>query len=609
VNETEILQSLQTGYALLQQGDIAGARQRIDPIVRAFPERVEATHLLGLVQRAAGDLESARASLARAVALGGGAPEIRNTLGNLLEDMGRLDEADAEFDAATRQAPEYAPPWINRGRLASKRGQHERAISLLEQAAAIDAKSALPLISLGNAYRNAGQSEKAVTTLRQAVVRNPAHPTARLHLAAALRDAGRSREAIAEYDAAERAGQMQPQLLKARAGAWIALGDIERARSDLDRLTSQYPGQLDGHQDRAQLYWEYSLAGDPFESYRKAVEMHPREPAVWAAWLGTLARFRRFEQLVEVAEAANRAVGFNPDRTFAMAMALSELGRVDEADRAFAAVILHFSDDAGALATFARHLLRRGDPERAAETAQRSAELMPDGQFAYAYLGLAWRMMDDPREYWLLDYERHAALVDAAPDNWDGTAAQFAAAATPVLRGLHTGQHHPPDQSLRHGTQTSGQLFDRPEPEIAAIRSAVLNAVRGFAARLPNDPRHPFLRRKAEVFAFTGSWSVRLTRQGFHVNHVHNLGWLSSAFYFHLPPPDPADPAEAGWLQLGQPPEELGLELRPRRLIQPVVGKLALFPSYMWHGTVPFESEGERLTAAFDITPASGLSG
>jgi hypothetical protein len=29
-----------------------------------------------------------------------------------------------------------------------------------------------------------------------------------------------------------------------------------------------------------------------------------------------------------------------------------------------------------------------------------------------------------------------------------------------------------------------------------------------------------------------------------------------------------------------------------------------LFPSYVWHGTVPFECGGRRLTAAFDVVPA-----
>jgi hypothetical protein len=81
---------------------------------------------------------------------------------------------------------------------------------------------------------------------------------------------------------------------------------------------------------------------------------------------------------------------------------------------------------------------------------------------------------------------------------------------------------------------------------------------------------------------------------------------MSSAFYVALPPSvaqGAAGGRDAGALQLGQPPVELGLDLAPRRVIHPVEGHLALFPSYLWHGTVPFDDESPRITVAFDMLP------
>ena len=45
---------------------------------------------------------------------------------------------------------------------------------------------------------------------------------------------------------------------------------------------------------------------------------------------------------------------------------------------------------------------------------------------------------------------------------------------------------------------------------------------------------------------------------------------------------------------------QLKLDLPPTKLIEPKPGRLALFPSWMWHGTRPF-GQGERLTVAFDV--------
>jgi hypothetical protein len=97
---------------------------------------------------------------------------------------------------------------------------------------------------------------------------------------------------------------------------------------------------------------------------------------------------------------------------------------------------------------------------------------------------------------------------------------------------------------------------------------------------------------------FEGAWSVRLGSQGFHVVHTHPLGWISSAFYVALP--ETMGKGQAGWLQLGAPPPDLRLDLAPYCMIEPKPGRLALFPSTMWHGTVPFD-DGERLTIAFDM--------
>ena len=77
---------------------------------------------------------------------------------------------------------------------------------------------------------------------------------------------------------------------------------------------------------------------------------------------------------------------------------------------------------------------------------------------------------------------------------------------------------------------------------------------------------------------------------------------MSSALYVSLPSRTEGECEDAGWFTLGEPDEKLGLKLEPWRKIEPKTAQLVLFPSWMWHGTVPF-AEGERLTVAFDVAP------
>src|SRR3546814_1447359 len=111
---------------------------------------------------------------------------------------------------------------------------------------------------------------------------------------------------------------------------------------------------------------------------------------------------------------------------------------------------------------------------------------------------------------------------------------------------------------------------------------------------------HPLLQARDRSFKFAGSWSVRLTGSGFHVSHIHPQGLVSSAFYVSLPSDLGSGASKNGWLEIGGPPAELDLKLSPLATIEPRPGRLALFPSYLYHGTRPLET-GERLTIAFDL--------
>ena len=214
--------------------------------------------------------------------------------------------------------------------------------------------------------------------------------------------------------------------------------------------------------------------------------------------------------------------------------------------------------------------------------------------------------MGDAREEWLCDYDRLIGMIQIEPPVGFGDQDHFLRALESSLNRLHKARREPMQQSLRGGSQTPGRLFGRKEPVLVAAQSSLLRGVEQWLERLPTDDRHPFLMRKTRSVRFGGSWSVKLRSSGKHVNHIHPEGWMSSAFYISLPPSiaSPSDNAgQAGHIQFGQPPLELELGLSSKRVVQPEPGKLALFPSYMWHGTVPFEDVRSRLTVAFDMTP------
>ena len=171
------------------------------------------------------------------------------------------------------------------------------------------------------------------------------------------------------------------------------------------------------------------------------------------------------------------------------------------------------------------------------------------------------------------------------------------------LNRLHVLETHPLDQSLRHGSQTTRSLLTVNDPVIRQYLRALEEPIRAYIATM-KKPDHPWSGRKSENFRLSGCWSVKLKPNGYHVNHLHPEGWISSAYYVSLPDVAKSGETQEGWIKFGEPPFDASLKQPVRRTIQPAPGRLVLFPSYMWHGTVPFRSGDERMTIAMDAVPA-----
>lgn len=213
----------------------------------------------------------------------------------------------------------------------------------------------------------------------------------------------------------------------------------------------------------------------------------------------------------------------------------------------------------------------------------------------WALRGVAWRMLGDGRTDWLHGAETLACLLPLHD------AEHLLPRLNLFLHELHDASPFPLGQSLRGGTQTRGNLFDRGEPILHELQAAIMATISDYQTALPpSDPSHPLLRTRDEQWDMMGSWSVRLSGGGdFHTSHIHPQGTVSSALYLELPN-DKGDDPQAGWLELGRPPTDLHLDLEPLRVIEPKVGHLALFPSTLYHGTRPFHGD-RRMTVAFDV--------
>ena len=227
----------------------------------------------------------------------------------------------------------------------------------------------------------------------------------------------------------------------------------------------------------------------------------------------------------------------------------------------------------------------------------------PDDQYLIALQTTAWRLLGDARYAEFCDYAQLVLPQQLeAPSPWLDLASFFADLKRSLDR-LHNPHGHPLlFQSLRHGTETTEDLTRNADPTIQELFKTFAAPIHNYLAHIGHGS-DPLRRRNNGSWHFNGSWSVRLRTSGYHNSHVHPRGWISSACYIDLPDSMADTQSQDGILTFGEPSIATTPALHAEHAVRPQVGMLVLFPSYFWHGTVPFSSGQTRLTVAFDVVP------
>lgn len=604
----QMRQHLQDALGSIQRGDLARAHTLLIVVLDAAPEQPDALQLLAGLARRRGDDATAEDLWRRSLAAQPAQPHVLNNLANLLGRQGRAAEALDMLQHALSMNPRYADAHYNRARLLQALGRRAEAAEALQAALAHSAAPTRGMRQLqAQLLADAGELSEATTLLDDAIGRWPDHADLHHNRAVLLHRLGRHEAAVDGHRRALALGLDD-------ADAHYNLGNTLQSLNRLDEAARAYRDALARQPvhplalyDLARLRW---IQGD--------AEFDAELRAARAAGHGAAALMHghllwRAERPGEAAQAFAEAAARtgSAEALDGLGRCLVRLGDHEQGLQRHAQALRLAPRQVGLWTHQAASQLVASRATEAQASAEQALALDPADQYAWSLLGLAWRLQGDPREHWLHDDATQVGVQDlAAPEAWPSMPAFLADLQQELLR-WHVGAAAPIDQTLRHGTQTYGNILDGDSACIRALRAILRAAIDRHLATLPHDATHPFLRHVRQPWRFADSWSARLRSSGWHVHHVHPHGWLSCAFYVQVPAACADRQRREGWLLLGQPDADLaavpGLGGPPRREIQPVPGRLALFPSSRWHGTRPFagsdDHRSERMTVSFDIKP------
>ncbi len=542
----EVTALLRRAWAALQQGQPAAARADCEAAVQQAPQSFDAWRLYAIVLQALGDGEGCRNALERAWSLRPGDAGTALDLGTLRLQAGDGAAAQPLLATAMRALPQEPRAAFRYGTAAYLVGDFRGAAHGFEAAARLDPQWTQAWNNLAAAHGRLQDYPAAISAARNALRLEPAAASAHQALAALLSNLF-DRNALEEgLRCAQRALQLQPGFAEAHRNAAIVLRKLGE------------PARAEAHA-------------------RQALQLAPHD--------------------IDTVDTLGEQLLLNGDTTAAVAT--------------YARAIADGLDAPLLQRQHGIALLQDGQPGDASQALSQALQAQPDDQRAIAHLGVAMAAQGQAEAAgrWL-GLHRHVHAIELLPPDAYVDHATFHAALAADIRRHSQQRWEPAGLAARNAYLSGDLLADRTtaitgfEERLGAAIDAFLQRSRAEAAMAGGDA-DVFLRNVPSDYRLH-VWATQAAERGYIDTHIHEDSWLSGAYYVELPPAIRAeDASHAGWIEFGRPfaslPQWPQAELRQ---VCPRTGTLLLFPSYMFHRTLPYTGSGERISISFDLAAA-----
>jgi uncharacterized protein (TIGR02466 family) len=341
---------------------------------------------------------------------------------------------------------------------------------------------------------------------------------------------------------------------------------------------------------------------DAARIYRQVIKLQPNHPDALSSLAMVESEDKRFERAIDLLQRAIELVGNNAGYYINLGSVFDEIGNLDDAETNYQRAIELTPEYPDPYYNLGNLYLKQGQAE--AGIAIFDQCMAATGRDFHALAYKAHSLFDAGKiqdAVFLLD---HGSLVKRYP--FEPPQGYESIEALNQTLARHVSTHRSLQNNVRAtvGGDHTGELLVDPKGPMAEMEEIINSAVAWYKKQLPDLPDHPFLLHEPIAWRLT-AWGVVLRNKGHERSHIHPNGWLSGVFYVQLPEiiSDPESEPQ-GWLEFGRPTKDLHVSTEPEtQTYQPQYGNIILFPSYFYHGTIPFKSKEKRICISFDAEP------
>tara|TARA_B100000700_G_scaffold110280_1_gene124297 strand:+ start:456 stop:1922 length:1467 start_codon:yes stop_codon:yes gene_type:complete len=434
--------------------------------------------------------------------------------------------------------------------------------------------------------------EEAIKWYEKAIKINPNFPDAYNNLGTIFQNLKKYENAITYYEKAAKVNQNYPDALNNLGTIKQIFGNLEEAISLYEKAITINPKFSSAYNNLASVLNEIGKPKKAIENCEKAIQINPDYASAYNNLGNAYKKLKDFQKAIECYE---KVLQINPEYINAnnnLGAIFRDLGNPGDAKKYFKKIdttssrgelleCVYFSENLKNYETMLENLVKKDPLNLRVATIAAYVAKKENIKNIYPFC-------KDPLNF----------VFTKNIKNEFGTADEYLKKLLNTLDRINS-VWEPTSYTTKGGYQSTGNLFESNETEINKLIEIFEKQIDSYRATYKNE-KDFFVTKWPNKTMFRG-WHVKLLKQGYQNSHIHPAGWLSGVFYLKVPEQLNNNEGSIEFTLYGYDyPNHKNL---PNLFHKPKSFDLALFPSSLFHRTIPFNVEDERHVIAFDLIP------
>ena len=470
---------------------------------------------------------------------------------------GKADIAQELYNQILKINPNHESTLNNLGVLYKKLGQTQKAKDCFEKAIEINSNFLDAHYNLGTIFVELKDYQKARDCFEKAIKINPNHEATLNNLGIVFYELGETQKAMGYYEEAITINPNNAVALNNLGNILREFGEKQKAKSCYEKAIEIKPDHADAHNNLGVIYSDLEENQKAKDCFEKAIKINPNYQA---------ALINRGKILFDKGEFELSLIDFdNCNNLDSRSRALSSLYALGHIDEIYKRIKKNSQLDEKniRIAAFSSFITYK-------EKKSTNQNFCPNP----------------------IDFIHYSNLSSHIRN--------FNSLIIEVIKELHkvNVKWEPVNKTTIGGSQSKSNLFIKPKKNIQNLKSIIIAEIETYYSKFKNETCS-FIKRWPSKYDLT-AWHVILKKQGYQRPHIHPSGWLSGVIYLKVVP---SFKKNEGAIEFSLNGEYYYDAKSPKVLYSPKIGDIVLFPSSLHHKTIPFSTDTDRISIAFDLVP------